>query len=98
MDPRFIHLYLLAWLLKPTFCSVPARRCLHVTTKGEVHGLVQFRNETHVDLTPDRCTDCGVAEGGTHHPCWDIEESPVCAGQTISFRCAEPTCNAMLTE
>lgn len=33
------------------------------------------------------CPDCGVAEGGMHHPGCDQEVCPQCLGQLISCSC-----------
>lgn len=34
-----------------------------------------------------RCHDCGVVDGGIHHPGCDAEECPKCGGQIISCDC-----------
>ena len=34
------------------------------------------------------CHDCGAPKGTMHHPGCDVEECPVCHGQTISCGCA----------
>lgn len=36
-----------------------------------------------VDDKP-RCADCGVTEGGLHHPRCDWERCPICDGQLLS--------------
>ena len=36
-----------------------------------------------------RCPDCGVAQGGFHHPACDIEECPRCHRQLLSCGCAD---------
>jgi hypothetical protein len=36
---------------------------------------------------PERCRDCGVAHGGTHHPPCCLEDCPRCGGQLISCEC-----------
>lgn len=34
-----------------------------------------------------RCHDCGVVEGGYHHPSCDWEVCPRCRGQALSCEC-----------
>ncbi len=43
-----------------------------------------------------RCSDCGVARGGFHHPACDIEECPRCHQQLIACGCAD-TATSLLT-
>ena len=34
-----------------------------------------------------RCGDCGVADGGYHHPGCDLQQCPACSGQLLSCGC-----------
>ena len=34
-----------------------------------------------------RCHDCGIVPGGTHHPGCDMERCPQCSGQIIQCGC-----------
>lgn len=44
------------------------------------------RRASRAELT-DRCGDCGVVDGGSHHPGCDMARCPVCRGQLMSCGC-----------
>lgn len=51
--------------------------------------VVPYENE-HVapeDRATQRCHDCNVAYGQTHHPGCDMERCPRCGGQLIACGC-----------
>lgn len=40
-------------------------------------------SDEKVEASRDRCPDCGVEEGGYHHPGCDVEESPLTGEQLL---------------
>ena len=48
---------------------------------GTTMPVVPFTNDVY------KCHDCGIANGGTHHPGCDVERCPKCGGQLISCGC-----------
>lgn len=58
------------------------------STGGYWHFAIPFGEEERgiidgVDIEGERCNDCGVMEGGYHHPGCDIEESPSSGDQLL---------------
>ncbi len=72
-----------------------ARSC-EVTTieiEGRGYDLIPYGHETRFGRCPTarrpRCHDCGVLEGGFHHPGCDVAECPRCHGQLLTCECLE---------
>ncbi len=53
--------------------------------RGRPIPLTPFRSSLAGGAT--RCGDCGVADGGNHHPGCDLQRCPVCNGQLLSCSC-----------
>jgi hypothetical protein len=70
-------------------CSTCNREMLAAPTCQPRPGAVPFGNESlwSTSWSPeraDRCGDCGVTAGGTHHHRCSQEECGVCGGQRLS--------------
>jgi len=52
---------------------------------------VEFPDGVIMEAVPNnsgyQCGDCGVRDGGKHHPGCDMERCPRCSGQLISCGC-----------
>ena len=66
--------------------------------EGSYYDPIKYGDERHMEGERDcrsdypshyidRCHDCGIEEGGLHHPRCDMEECPRCHGQLISCKC-----------
>jgi hypothetical protein len=59
----------------------------HLHIGGTAVPLPVYRKTRRLPL--DRCGDCGVAEGGFHHPGCDLQDCPRC-GRQLAFMCDCP--------
>ena len=54
---------------------------------GQRFDLVPFGRERGRRMPGDRCGDCGVTRGGSHHPGCDLQRCPVCDRQLMTCGC-----------
>ena len=78
-------------------CMPRSRNYPRITIAGQVYQPIPYGSEEGRTVDLPRCPDCGVGNGGIHHPGCDIEECPSCGGQLISCQCCEPTRNVVWT-
>jgi hypothetical protein len=60
--------------------------------EGKEYAAVPYGQEgsfTTLGRLPQRCDDCGVTLGGTHHPGCRIEACPRCGRQVKSCSCSD---------
>jgi hypothetical protein len=54
---------------------------------GRRFDMVPFGDEPGPRMSGDRCADCGVIRGGSHHPGCDLQQCPACGRQLKSCGC-----------
>lgn len=63
------------------------------TTSCSGNAVVDFPDGSSLPAVPaqedGRCSDCGVEDGGFHHPGCDREQCPKCHGQLIGCGCLD---------
>lgn len=60
---------------------------------GSIYAAIPYAHDPDypdLNVTTDRCRDCGVAWYGTHHPNCCIETCPKCYGQALSCDDCQP--------
>jgi hypothetical protein len=63
-----------------------------LTAKTCTQKYVEFPDGSILQPIPyngEKCNDCGVQDGGFHHPGCDRERCPRCGGQLISCGCID---------
>lgn len=53
-----------------------------------MHDAISYGEESY-EIAGDRCPDCGVAEGGFHHPFCMLEQCPRCPGRLLRCPCLD---------
>lgn len=68
---------------------------------GSIYAALQYGSDAlqpYVEIAPERCRDCNVMYGGTHHMNCCIETCPKCHGQALSCNTCHPTVVGMIVE